>query len=55
MKVKIDMKTLEVISVEFDTEVREDVIHMNSVFKNKDGICLTTQIVDKLKKNGVQA
>ena len=32
MKVKIDMKTLEVISVEFDTEVREDVIHMNSIF-----------------------
>ena len=55
MKVKIDMRTLEVISVEFDTEVQEDIKHMNSVFKNKDGVCLTTQIVDKIKKNGVRA
>ena len=53
MKVKIDMKTLEVITVEFDTEVQEDIRHMNGVFKNKDRVCLTTQIVDKIKKNGV--
>lgn len=55
MKVKIDMRTLEVIAVEFDTEVKEDLRHMNGMFKNEDGECLTTQIVDKIKENGVRA
>ena len=54
MKVKIDMRTLEVISVEFDTEVQEDIRHMNGMFKNEDGECLTQAIVAKILENGVR-
>ena len=48
------MRTLEVIAVEFDTEVKEDIKHMNGKFKNKDGECLTTAIITKILENGVR-
>lgn len=54
MKVKIDMRTLEVISVEFDTEVQEDIRHMNGLFKDKDGGCLTSAIITKILEQGVK-
>lgn len=54
MKVKIDMRTLEVITVEFDTEVHEDIRHMNGMFKNEDGECLTQAVVTKILENGVR-
>ena len=54
MKVKIDMRTLEVITVEFDTEVQEDIRHMNGKFKNEDGECLTTAVITKILENGVK-
>lgn len=54
MKVKIDMRTLEVISVEFNTEVQEDIRHMNGKFKDKDGECLTNAIITKILEQGVK-
>lgn len=54
MKVKIDMRTLEVITVEFDTEVHEDIKHMNGMFKDQDGECSTQAIVTKILENGVK-
>lgn len=54
MKVKIDMKTLEVISVEFDTEVKEDIRHMNGMFKDQDDEYLTQAVVTKILENGVR-
>lgn len=54
MKVKIDMRTLEVIAVEFDTEVKEDIRHMNGMFKDQDGKCLTQAVVTKILENGVR-
>ena len=54
MKVKIDMRTLEVIAVEFDTEVKEDIKHMNGMFKDQDGECLTQAVVTKILENGVR-
>lgn len=55
MKVKIDMRTFEVIAVEFDTEVKEDLRHMNEMFKNEDGECLTQAVITKILENGVRA
>lgn len=54
MKVKIDMRTLEVISVEFDTEVQEDMRHMNGMFKNEDNVCLTQAVITRILENGVR-
>lgn len=55
MKVKIDMRTLEVISVEFDTEVQEDLRHMNGMLKSEDGECLIQAVITKIVENGVKA
>ena len=54
MKVKINMRTLEVIAVEFDTEVKKDIRHMNGMFKDQDGECLTQAVVAKILENGVK-
>lgn len=54
MKVKIDMRTHEVITVEFDTEVKEDIRHMNGMFKDTDGECLTQAIITKILEQGVK-
>lgn len=48
------MRTLEVIAVEFDTEVKEDIRHMNRMFKDQDGKCLTQAVVTKILENGVR-
>jgi hypothetical protein len=52
MKVKIDMKTLEVISVELDTNKSKDDFILRFL-RTKDNTKVVESIVEKLEENEV--